>query len=62
MNYYGGTGIAVAENDDTSESSEEHDVENSFFNKNQEISEMDWLETVPFGDKVGANYGSDTPM
>ena len=58
MNWYG-TGIPVAENDDLSENSEEHNAESSLFDKNREISEMDRLKTVPFRDQVGVDYGSN---
>ena len=43
--------------------SDDEDAESSHFNTNCEISEiMDRLETVPFGDEVGVDYGSDTSM
>ena len=42
--------------------SDNDDAESSFFDENREILEMDRLETFPFGDEVGLDYGSDTSM
>ena len=61
MNFYG-TGIPAVENDDTPESSEEHGAESSLFDEHLEILEMDQLETVTCGNKVGIDYRSDTSM